>query len=79
MCFGHQIVAQALGGRVESNPAGCQYSVRSFVPTPLCEQILAVPVSEVSLLYHHNDIVIQEVISNGIAYECKNYSSSPLL
>jgi GMP synthase (glutamine-hydrolysing) len=38
ICFGHQLLAQALGGRVEKNPRGREIgtvSLRSLAPSPL--------------------------------------------
>jgi len=65
VCFGHQIIAQALGGKVEANPLGLTYGRREFFLLPSSSSSLppsssaSLPPSSStsSLFYHHNDIV----------------------
>lgn len=55
ICFGHQLTAQALGGRVERAEVGWGVGVKSFevvAPTPWME-----PVSEFAILMSHRDQV----------------------
>jgi GMP synthase-like glutamine amidotransferase len=39
ICFGHQIVAQALGGKVELNDNGWEIAVREVYLDPTAKQI----------------------------------------
>ena len=61
ICYGHQIIAQALGGRVEKNPAGLQTARCSFDMTSLGASLGLGEAGRglASLQYHHNDIVTQ--------------------
>ncbi|CEM04067.1 unnamed protein product [Vitrella brassicaformis CCMP3155] len=66
VCFGHQLAAQALGGRVKKNPMGTQFS---RITTPLINTApaaLPLPLvkdnasgGEISLLYSHDDVVVE--------------------
>ncbi|KAH9568767.1 hypothetical protein CY35_03G094600 [Sphagnum magellanicum] len=56
--FGHQAIAQALGGHVQRNPKGSEVSVRSAWVTER-GQILFNPLKkEFQLHYHHNDAIL---------------------
>ena len=65
ICFGHQIMATALGGRVEKNAHGLQAAACSFELTTLGTEMLLTPHEAAgggskpvrTLLYHHNDVV----------------------
>ena len=66
ICFGHQIMATALGGRVEANAEhGLQAAECSFDLTPLGTEVLLSPAEAATagagrplgLHYHHNDVV----------------------
>ena len=62
VCFGHQIIAQALGGKVEANPVGFTYGRRVFsllppFPSSPPPSSSTSSSSSSSLYYHHNDIV----------------------
>eukprot|EP00966_Prymnesium_polylepis_P213002 4933050-Prymnesium_polylepis.1 len=58
ICFGHQILATSLGGRVEKNTHGLQAAECNFEPTPL-GKLLFPPGAEPirALQYHHGDVV----------------------
>ena len=56
ICFGHQIIAQALGGEVILNPAGAHAGAVTFNPSPKGQELLGLG-GETTLLYHHYDIV----------------------
>lgn len=55
--FGHQMVVQALGGKVERNPNGSSVSVMSTTLTPQAQQYFGDGRRSFKLLYHHNDAV----------------------
>lgn len=57
ICFGHQLIAQTLGGRVQPNPQGWEISVTQVQLTPLAAQFFERSI----LLMHqmHQDIVTQ--------------------
>lgn len=60
ICFGHQIISQALGGRVEKNPKGLGAAKCLFDVLPLGANLglAEAPGKNVGALqYHHNDIV----------------------
>jgi GMP synthase-like glutamine amidotransferase len=60
ICFGHQIISQALGGRVELNTKGIGAASCAFDVLPLgaCLGLAKAPGrNAASMLYHHNDIV----------------------
>lgn len=60
ICFGHQIISQALGGRVELNTKGIGAASCSFDVLPLGASLglaEAAGRDTASMLYHHNDIV----------------------
>lgn len=55
--FGHQMVAQALGGKVERNPNGSSVSVMDTTLTPQAQQYFGDGRRSFKLLYHHNDAI----------------------
>ncbi|MDO4161102.1 MAG: type 1 glutamine amidotransferase [Prevotellaceae bacterium] len=58
VCFGHQAVAQALGGLVEKSPKGWGVGIRkSTVVLP--EALKYFPEGELRLFYNHNDQVVR--------------------
>jgi len=57
ICFGHQIIAEALGGRVIENHLGWQISVSHFRPNELGKTIFD-DRDEINLLYMHRDMVV---------------------
>lgn len=57
ICFGHQMMAHALGGEVAKNSLGLQAAACNFELTPLGCSLLEKPSGEACLLYHHSDIV----------------------
>jgi GMP synthase (glutamine-hydrolysing) len=57
LCFGHQIVAQALGGRVERNPNGWEGSVLSFSLSEAGRLRLSTSGTSLALYYTHGDHV----------------------
>lgn len=57
--FGHQAIAQALGGHVGRNPKGSEVSVRSAWVTKAGEQVFLPPLNEFRLHYHHNDAILK--------------------
>ena len=68
VCFGHQLLASALGGRVERNGQhGLQAGACTFELTPLGADILGGggggggggDRAHSTLLYHHNDVVVR--------------------
>ena len=65
VCFGHQLLASALGGRVERNSQhGLQAGACTFELTPLGTDVLGGgdgggERALTTLLYHHNDVVVR--------------------
>ena len=65
ICFGHQIVAQALGGKVERNLHTRTASVPFEFTSPEANLLAAADASvpaaftEAKMLYHHNDVVVR--------------------
>ncbi|MGU9962340.1 MAG: glutamine amidotransferase-related protein [Candidatus Puniceispirillales bacterium WSBS_2018_MAG_OTU23] len=57
ICFGHQIIAQALGGKVEKSPKGWGVGVRT-VAVKNHAGIIPEDKTEYSLLYMHQDQVV---------------------
>lgn len=60
ICFGHQVLASAMGGRVETNEThGLHAAACAFEPTALGKHLLGPfgGAQRVEILYHHNDIV----------------------
>lgn len=55
--FGHQMVVQALGGKVERNPNGSSVSVMDTRLTPQAQHYFGDGRTSFKLLYHHNDAV----------------------
>lgn len=60
ICFGHQVIARALGGVVAVNPAGPQVSSISRKILPGARRSLGLPEEKscLSLFYHHSDAVV---------------------
>lgn len=58
ICFGHQIIAQALGGKVAKSPKGWGVGIRKSVLTD-DEAITYFPDKEMRLLYNHHDQVME--------------------
>lgn len=56
ICFGHQMVAHALGGKVEKSPKGWGVGVRHFQMTDRRPWMMP-PLKDVSLLFSHQDQV----------------------
>lgn len=59
ICFGHQVIAQALGGEVIRNPAGLHISYDLSETTPEGRDALGTALTQLNLPYAHNDIVSQ--------------------
>mmetsp|Transcript_27209 Transcript_27209/g.35674 ORF Transcript_27209/g.35674 Transcript_27209/m.35674 type:complete len:530 (-) Transcript_27209:175-1764(-) len=61
VCFGHQVLAEALGGKVQRNPLGTQIASQSFCPTPEARNMFKLDESqrELKFLHHNNDIVVK--------------------
>lgn len=58
ICFGHQIIADALGGKVEKSPSGWGVGIKSFAVAKT--QPWMQPIREkISLLFSHQDQVMQ--------------------
>ncbi len=57
ICFGHQIIAEALGGRVEKSPKGWGVGVKTFSLTQT-EAWMKPPQNKISLLFSHQDQVV---------------------
>ncbi|KAG0610185.1 hypothetical protein M758_7G044600 [Ceratodon purpureus] len=57
--FGHQAIAQALGGHVARNPKGSEVSVRRAWVTKAGEQVFLPSLKEFRLHYHHNDAILK--------------------
>ncbi len=57
ICFGHQILARALGGRVSVNPKGWEVSVSEVDLTPRGAEIFGT--KTLSLHQMHRDIVLE--------------------
>lgn len=70
ICFGHQILATSMGGRVETNSQGLQAAACAFDVTPLGKHVLgfAGVTQRVKILYHHNDIVTRPC---GVSGACR--------
>lgn len=58
ICFGHQMVAHALGGQVIRSPKGWGVGVRQFNVVKK-ERWMSIEANQVSLLFSHQDQVIQ--------------------
>mmetsp|Transcript_36089 Transcript_36089/g.44913 ORF Transcript_36089/g.44913 Transcript_36089/m.44913 type:complete len:220 (-) Transcript_36089:267-926(-) len=60
VCFGHQIIARAMGGKVRKVPAGTQYGVRSTCLTDEGRKFFEdIEKESVSFIYTHGDEVIE--------------------
>lgn len=57
--FGHQAIAQALGGHVAPNPKGSEVSVRKARLTEAGEHVFLPSLKEFRLHYHHNDAILK--------------------
>lgn len=57
LCFGHQIIAHALGARVVNNHLGWEVSVCSFKPNQLGQTFFDHR-SEINLICMHKDIIV---------------------
>lgn len=62
ICFGHQVVASALGGVVSKNPKGWEFSVCPFKLKDEVKPIFGK--EEINLIYSHQDIV--EKLPEGV-------------
>jgi len=61
ICFGHQLIAESLNGKVAKNPNGWEVGWANFAFTPYAQKALQVlnPNQTVDLYYTHQDAVIQ--------------------
>lgn len=57
VCFGHQIIAQALGGKVEKSDKGWGVGVRSLSTNPDSPFCQSLP-KQLNLIYSHKDQVV---------------------
>ncbi|KAL2628654.1 hypothetical protein R1flu_013340 [Riccia fluitans] len=57
--FGHQAIAQALGGKVSRNPKGSEVSVRTAKLTDAARKLFGTERQEFRLHYHHNDAILE--------------------
>ena len=60
ICFGHQIIASALGGRVTKSPKGWGVGVHSYDPANWPEQILGTAPKKLGFPVFHQDQVIEK-------------------
>ena len=58
VCFGHQVIAQALGGKVEMSNKGWGVGVRSLLTTPDSPFCQSLP-KHLDLIYSHKDQVVK--------------------
>jgi len=61
ICFGHQVIAQALGGRVEKNPLGWEVGTQKVMLTPegTSDPLFAGLPSPLKVMESHQDIVVE--------------------
>lgn len=58
ICFGHQVIAKALGGKVEKSAKGWGVGVHDYAPTDWPKDALSVPPDALKMAVFHQDQVI---------------------